>query len=73
MVSTPVKHMQTEDEILLVLAQAEERSKQIVLLQSRTEFDDEAAMEVADEVLREIDGPTARPTSLVEDTIDHTR
>lgn len=72
MISKPAQHIQTEDEILLVLNQAEKRSKEILSLQSRTEFDDEAAMEVADEVMREMGDP-ARSAGPMEDTLQHTR
>lgn len=73
MVSKPTKHLQTEEEILLVLSEAERKSKDMTALQEKTEFDDEAAMQVADEVLRELDGPSSHMVlGTMEDTIDHT-
>lgn len=70
MVSKPMKHLQSEEEILSVLDQAEKRSDQLTKLNSRIDFDDETAMEVADEILRELDSPS-RNACAMEDTLEH--
>lgn len=70
MVSRSASHLQTHEEILLVLEGAEKKSKQIAdSADANTEFDDEAAMQVADEILQDLgdEDPSDGGTNMRDD------
>eukprot|EP00889_Picochlorum_renovo_P008719 jgi/Picre1/35749/NNA_003209.t1 len=68
MVSRSASHLQSDEEILRVLEDAEKNSKHISdAVNANTEFDDEAAMQVADEILQDLDDEDATETNMRDD------
>ena len=69
MISRKTEYLQTDEEIRLVLSQAARRSTEIQASHSQSEFDDEAAMQVADEVLQDLDFELDRSDSRLDQSI----
>jgi len=67
MVCTP-EYLQSEEDVLRVLAQAKKQSKQIVSGENRDEFDDERIKNVADEILENLEDFDLRGGSTIADS-----
>ena len=69
MMSRKTEYLQTDENIRLVLSQAARRSTEIQSSYSQSGFDDEAAMQAADEVLQDLDFELDRSENSLDQSI----